>query len=279
MDSRFHTWPRTVSVIDRATRESTLYAGERRLKPLSEADQGICLVGAGLFGGSTPPRRLAGQRSGTSGGVVVSVTRILSAFDRSIPLAFLAALGTLRLLCMERQQSSPMMKWVRAGVWHPEIFGADDSDDVLCLELCKAAKNHLPVTTLSQMLGNNITVDKSKFTAFAQRAFEATRSGNGEIGDFVTAFGCEVCEQDGKNRIEYSDLCFITGSGHEHFLGTMKGLAENVTPMRIRDALFGPWTSNKGLSMCWDPADEAEYAFRWAILVKQGLRPCGVQTC
>ena len=65
-------------------------------------------------------------------------------------------------------------------------------------------------------------------------------------------------------------MCFITGSGHQHFLGTMEALAQTVTADHIKEALFGPWTAYKGLSIRWDPRDAAEYAFRWGDLSTEG---------
>ena len=77
------------------------------------------------------------------------------------------------------------------------------------------------------------------------------------------AFGCEICEQEDKDRIEYTDFCFITGSGHQDFLGTIAALEKNVTCNHLYDALFGEWRAEKGLSMRWDPSDAAEYALQW----------------
>jgi hypothetical protein len=72
-----------------------------------------------------------------------------------------------------------------------------------------------------------------------------------------------VCEDKKRGRIERTDLCFITGSGHQDFLGTIGSLAKSVTVAHLRDALFGEWRAQKGLSMRWDPCDAAEYALRW----------------
>lgn len=187
---------------------------------------------------------------------------ILNALDGSNPLAFLAALGTLRLLSI--CGSPARIRWVRQGVWLPELQGVESSKEAVCERLCEAARKRLPIDTFTRLLGKNITVDKATFRHLVQAAYDGALAGDGDAADFTAAFGSEVCEQARQNRIEHTDLCFITGSGHQHFLGTMKALDENVTAAHIEDALFGAWTENKGLSMRWDPADASEYAFRWS---------------
>ncbi len=186
----------------------------------------------------------------------MSVT--LSALDGSNPLGFLAALGTLRLLSAE--EPALKMRWIREGAWHPELVGIDDVEPIPA-RLVALAKLNLPLTNFDS-LGKNITVDPACFSGFVDQAFRAAMKGNRTLADFAAAFGSEVLPDD-KGRIQYTDLCFITGSGHQHFLGTMKGLCEAVSDEHIRDALFGDWKKLKGLSMRWDPSDAAEYAFRW----------------
>lgn len=188
---------------------------------------------------------------------------VLTALDGSNPLAFLAALGTLRLLSLYEPSTRVTLKWVRQGVWLPELHGFNETQDVLCDRLQNAARKYLPTEAFSELLGKNITVDEGTFAKFVRIAYESAQTGERIMGDFAVAFGSEICKQERKERIEYTDFCFITGSGHQHFLGTMEGLKENVSAAHIRGALFGPWTKNKGFSMRWDPADAAEYAFRW----------------
>ncbi len=188
----------------------------------------------------------------------------LTALDGSNPLAFLAALGTLRLLQLDAPRDHIAMRWTRQPVWRPEIAGVADSPTVVCERLLAAARSRLPRAALAG-LGADIPVDRPTFTPFVAGAAAALHDGDRGLADFAAAFGCEVCEQKekGRTRIEYTDFCFITGSGHQHFLGTMCALAEKVTGDHIADALFGCWKKDKRLSMRWDPADAAEYALRW----------------
>jgi hypothetical protein len=189
--------------------------------------------------------------------------RTLAALDGSNPLAFLAALGTLRLLDARSSNELIRLRWTRRGVWLPIISGVPETEDALCTMLADAAKGKLPAEELSKLLGKNLTVDERTFENAVREAYVDAFRSDRMKADFIAGFGSEICKEERKDRIEYTDFCFITGSGHQHFLGTMVDLKQNITVEHIRNALFGDWTRNKGLSMRWDPADAAEYAFRW----------------
>lgn len=186
---------------------------------------------------------------------------VLRALDGSNPLAFLAALGTLRLLTLIHE-AEVQMRWERIeGFWRPRLLGIPIDDEELCQRLAEC-QQWAPTEDLIA-LGRNLTVPKGTFREFAKQAHGTAKFDDRRVADFAAAFGCEICEQEGKDRIEYTDLCFITGSGHQDFLGTIKALEQSVTPTHIFDALFGEWKAGKGLSMRWDPSDASEYALQW----------------
>lgn len=188
---------------------------------------------------------------------------VLTALDGSNPLAFLAALGTLRLLSLE-VGSEIQMAWKRQeGFWRPALRPIAHSKEELCVKL--AANLHwAPVEEFVESLdSNNITVPVKVFRAFVDQACEAATPHHRVLADFAVSFGSEVCEDKDNNRIEKTDFCFITGSGHQDFLGTAGELAKSVTTGHIFDALFGEWKAEKKNSMRWDPSDAAEYALQW----------------
>lgn len=182
----------------------------------------------------------------------------LSALDGANPLAFLATLGVVRLL--HGVGNPARLRWVRRDVWRPELSGLDDPKALTAIVLT-LSKSELPVAAFAP-LGKNITVAPDCFESLVEPAYQRAKEGDRSVADFAASFGSEVMEDD-KGRIEYTRLCFITGSGHQHFIGTMAALTEVVTEEHIEDALFGKWGKMKGLSMRWDPSDAAEYAFRW----------------
>jgi hypothetical protein len=185
----------------------------------------------------------------------------LSALDGSNPLAFLAALGTLRLLHLQfGEREAVRMRWCRGATWTPELSGFKGDADALCQTLLDAPR--VPVEAFSE-LGEDITVSQEKFRDFVRTVREAL-PGERRTAEFAAAFGNEVCLKEKADRIVNTEFCFITGSGHQHFLGTMRAQVEKVTPQHFKSALFGPWQREKGLSMRWDPKDAAEYALRWS---------------
>lgn len=184
----------------------------------------------------------------------------LSALDASNPLAFLAALGTLRLAHLAAPQAGVRLGWARAGAaWLPYLHHAPCSAGDLPALLLAAPR---PPADAFAALGKNLTVAPETFTAFAASAQQAARTESRSLADYAAAFACERLE-DRNGRVQYTDFCFITGSGHQHFLGTAQALDLAVDPGRLAAALFGPWQREKKNSMRWDPADAAEYALQW----------------
>ena len=187
----------------------------------------------------------------------------LRALDGSNPLAFLAALGTLRLLHTKNPNGRVRLAWERSGgFWRPKLVGLnlDTDEDALCESLMTAPS--APVEKFQQ-IGKNLTVTREKFAGFVGDAYVSATRHDRRAADFAAAFGCEVCDDKEKGRIEYTNFCFITGSGHQDFLGTISALAKSVTAAHLRDALFGDWRMEKGLSMRWDPSDASQYALQW----------------
>lgn len=187
---------------------------------------------------------------------------VLRGIDAANPLAYLAALGAFRLLTSARP--AVQLRWVMDGVWRPEFLGAEDCDERVICDLLVNAPG-APVDLFSELLGKNITVDAGMFKCFTDKAAELATAGDRRSADFAAAFGSEVCVDEKKDRVDYTSFCFITGSGHQDFLDTMKTLADKVKPEHLSKTLFENWESaDKGLSMRWDPAEAREYALRWS---------------
>jgi hypothetical protein len=186
----------------------------------------------------------------------------LTGLDASNPLAFLAAIGTLRLL--HSQDPAVRMHWKFDGAWRPILTGLTfDDEDSLCRRLLNMPA--MPADLLRESLGKNLTVSPGVFEAFIKQA-------RGLSAEFGAAFGSEVCIDTKKDRIEYTELCFITGSGHQDFIETARSLLARTTADHLREALFGPWRrADPGLSFRWDPSDAAEYALQWDNPGPQGV--------
>jgi hypothetical protein len=176
------------------------------------------------------------------------------------PLAFLAALGTVRLC--DSLWSDVRLRWVRDGGWRPEMAGLSVKGEQEFCRMLHEQLNWAPLCAFGP-LGKNLTVPPQLFREVVESVNDATAPQDRRAADFAAAFGSEAL-QDKNGRIQITALCFITGSGHQDFLGTANGLAASCGPDHLREALFGPWGyANDGLSLRWDPDDAKEYALRW----------------
>ncbi len=193
---------------------------------------------------------------------------VLTGLDGSNPLAFLAALGTLRLATLRWPEREVTLSWTKLGAWRPVLSGVGVIDQELCEALLQAPS--APVA-LFQSLGNNIKVPHDDFASFAIAAHELTVFADRRAGDFAACFASEVCQDDKTGTVQYTNFCFITGSGHQHFLGSAKALVAIVTQEHLWDALFGRMAEDqKSNSFRWNPCDASEYALRWKDPSKDG---------
>lgn len=79
--------------------------------------------------------------------------------------------------------------------------------------------------------------------------------------DLLAAFGSDACRAERSEAIEATPFCFTFGSGHQFFLATVRELSDEVTPERVRQTLFHPWTyRDQGRSLRWDPGEDRRYA-------------------
>jgi hypothetical protein len=80
------------------------------------------------------------------------------------------------------------------------------------------------------------------------------------VVDLLAAFGSDACVKE-TGAIAAMPFCFITGSGHQYFLDTVRQLMEVVSPERVKATLFEAWDyMDEKLSMRWDPMEDRRYA-------------------
>lgn len=195
---------------------------------------------------------------------------VLPALDGSNPLAFLTAIGVLRVSQLRWAEAEIELRWKKRGAWVPVLTNCPVCDPMEFASLLLGA----PLAPLNDMstLGKNITVSPDVFTTFAHEAFNATRRYDRRLADFCTSFGCEEIQNEKGDRIQYSQFCFITGSGHQDFLGTVLELRRQVTAEHLHHALFEAIDDrDKGLSFRWNPTDAKEYSLLWQDPSKTGV--------
>lgn len=111
-------------------------------------------------------------------------------------------------------------------------------------------------------IGKHLDCTEGEFREHSKNFFESANCTDREALDLLAAFGSDACTKDRSDRIEATPFCFITGSGHQYFLDTVRELIGEVTQERVHAALFEPWTyQDETLSMRWDPIEDRRYAF------------------
>jgi len=112
-----------------------------------------------------------------------------------------------------------------------------------------------PDVTVS--LGLDLNATSKEFAEHCVDALEAVSSVGRRWIDFTSCFGVESTD----DRMAATPFSLISGSGHQHFLGTAGDLMVECTADHFRSALFGTWlAADEGSSFRWDPADDRRYA-------------------
>lgn len=191
---------------------------------------------------------------------------LLPGLDGTNPLGFLAALGVLKSVQTARQEANIRMKWIKhAGTWIPALNVTVSLDELASMI---ADTLHLGDPDVAQhkflTLGKNLGVDPAEFTAASREACDSASLHDRRQTDFLASFGCGATTHDKLPRILPTDLHFISGSGHQHFLETAGKLFDIVTWNHLLEAISGPWLyRDERLSFRWDPSDAREHAYQW----------------
>lgn len=192
---------------------------------------------------------------------------LLTGLNGSNPLAFLAALGTLRTASLTWPDRRCRMAWKRAkGSWRPELT-VDSEQEIDLVAALEKELAHKPNQEAFE-LAENLTI---KIEDFRKQAIEAQRAGTNRerrLVDFVAAFGSEAIKSMSDHKIiADTALRTMSGSGHQHFLGTMRQLSEDTRSEHLRKALLEPWRYDDPIekhTMRWDPRDDVRRALRWS---------------
>lgn len=109
-------------------------------------------------------------------------------------------------------------------------------------------------------LGQRIDCTSNEYREFAMNFLENGGAAKRAPLDHLAAFASDA-DVDEYGRLTATPFCFITGSGHQYFLDTVRQLMKEVTAERVHSALFEPWTySDEKLSLRWDPIEDRRYA-------------------
>ncbi len=193
----------------------------------------------------------------------------LQGLDGSNPLAFLAALGTLRTLTLALPDESVKMNWEEyEGAWRPRVWCSlagdgdaliDKFDDLLARGADRA----------SFAIGDNLNLPAVEFRSHLLKSIEHAESLTNPTAridaDFLAAFGSEAVTND-DNTMQDTALRTMSGAGHQHFLKFFRELVSKTDADHLRRALFLKWDyadEGRGMNLRWDPLDDRRYALRW----------------
>ena len=185
----------------------------------------------------------------------------LIGLDGSNPLAFLAALGTLRAATWAQPAHRFRLFWRAGDVWHPvlQIDPAMDKE-----ALVSALDQYLRHPQGASALGidDDLKIPAAAFRQHAAAAASAATAGDRGAADFIAAFGCDAVADE--ESIEGTALRTMSGAGHQHFLKSMRDLVALTTTAHLRHALFEPWRyEDEPPDLRWDPMADRRYALRW----------------
>lgn len=188
----------------------------------------------------------------------------LKGLDAANPLAFLAALGTLRSLTLAWPDARIRLHWqlsdsgLRPLLTVPAGIGEETVLTALIDQLKRLADN------IALTFANDLTVSAEVFRKAALDARTQADSTSKVAADFIAAFACDALTDTKTGIIQDTAWRTMSGAGHQHFMGFMRTLAEGTTQDHLRAALFADWSySDPPPSLRWDPVDDRRYALRW----------------
>jgi hypothetical protein len=121
------------------------------------------------------------------------------------------------------------------------------------------------VPSLELSLGKHLNATCSELREHMTLALDEASHQERNILDLYAAFGSDACSQDKSDQMLATNFCFITGSGHQNFLDTIRQLTESVTADRIMEAVFSQVEpQDEKCSMRWDPQEDRRYAVMWS---------------
>jgi len=191
----------------------------------------------------------------------------LPALHADNPIAFLAALGTLRILDGIRPAWKPRLRWINNGNWVPElsVTGETSLEGMSAALVAKVANRS---TALEFNWADVISVDPELFHLKAGAALETATLCQREAVDFFAAFAAEGAISN-SGDMKPTDLCMT--SGQMKFLKEMRSITAKLAlapkqeeaPLaeRIQAVLMGPWNyADPQHSLGWDPTNEPVHA-------------------
>ncbi len=168
----------------------------------------------------------------------------LIGIDGSKQSAFLASLGTLRILGLHYGIYNTKMKWIcDAGAWRP-VVSIPISSSIDRNEFLNVLNSTLTCSFDEHPI-NQLLLDKNEWDVFSDDAYwlSALRS---DIADEAT--------------------CQLQTVRRDYFIGNLKNIIETTNETHLERTLFMQWDYNDRLdnqSLHLDPSEDRRYAYQW----------------
>jgi len=207
----------------------------------------------------------------------------LPGLDGSNPLAFMAALGVLRVLDDKARRDAlpaPSLSWREQPVWTPVVVGPSSIDEILAgLEDDRVRWTDEPSMRLAYTKdGTRVAPETTGavrdlkpvprvMREFLEETAARAADGDARSARHAAAYGTDVA-QDKKGNTKPTALHFA--AGQQTFLGAVAGIQKSLDRDDLVSALVGPWKHSTTLkSLGWDP----EGAFNARIYALRAGKP------
>lgn len=184
---------------------------------------------------------------------------LLIGLDGANPLAFLAALGTLRTLTLALPDETVRMGWQQAdGAWRPRVWSGQEAKylvDVLTNRVCGQSSTH-PVLQWHAWLSKQADQVTAHF-----HAIDLAIS-NRIACDYTSAIGSDAAPPDDDG---ISDNPF-RAARTDYFIKNIEAIIARCTPGHLKRALVERWDyadAMENQSLRLDPQDDRRHAHQW----------------
>jgi CRISPR-associated endonuclease/helicase Cas3 len=184
---------------------------------------------------------------------------LLNGLDGSNPLAFLAALGTLRTLSLALPNENVRMSWEHSGgAWRPRVW-------------CSIVNHaHQFITNLDHALVKSRSLHPTAWIKYNKNAdllnpaavefYQAVRAGDPVSSESDAWIGALT------NDIHREATSPLQLTRSDYFTGNLDQVIANTTADHLYQSLFETWTYGDALagqSMHWEPTEDRRHAYQW----------------
>lgn len=184
------------------------------------------------------------------------------------PLGFLTALGALVTLedagwrpRLAWRGVSPLIQLEAGSAQRLEAMSAEQCQEQVVAVLdsvLRRESSECPDPSVS--LGENLNHSNGQFLNYIDSASQQAHCSDRRWADLVAAYGVADPANPGE-RMAATPWALVSGSGNQHFLGSVARLMVECGAVHLRRALFGPWVAaDEKYSLRLDLDEDRRYA-------------------